>query len=1289
MIKFNYMKSNTPTIVREKKSPNAGRTDNVDQTEPDQTVRLDTPVKPIQLASKAKKSDILVQPFIQVEPYDPSHVDADIYVPPDKSSRLAELFLSHPIVLTRNISNGYGFDSWGHAIWFMKTYTDVYEMYRIQPVKPYIDYETDVFFHNDDTESYDTALKAFEDRMRCEEKRAIDRLRVVVMHIFTSVFRLQIDQSNILFASGSRWLDDSFYKISIHMIVNSMYYFESVKEAGLFASTAKIIASHLEGDDIMQYHQRINASVERNAIIKKTKGDASDDMTSNNTPKHPIDMSVYTRLQQFRCVFSSKSNSTPLIPVDLSHNPIDKDRINFADYAVTHRIRGYQIIDIGFLKDVPEDAEIDRIADKGVSHVFKDKILTQTTMGIKQIQNTYEITNDAIVNIERPQVLKAVTSSFGGAVYGGYKHVGGNILYDFNYNHVEACPVTGKNHDRLGFYAFVDKNKNVFIACRSAQCRRVTGKRTKPVKKQIGSIYNKSYFDEEHDTNTNIDVTLKTLMRNQDIGEIETPDHTNVLGVLDKFVNSDDIKGICIRSAYGTGKTYALKHIISALEKKGFKRFLWITHRRLFALDVQSRFPDFAIYFDISKYADLNSESKLMISVESLYRLFNGNSENINERSLNTFYKYNALIIDESESVISQMYSPTHKRNKLDTFYDFKTFIMGMCKKIICLDADLDSKTMTLMRDYKTLSINNRYRSADMKLYKIIYDDTKKFTQHEAYFINQIVEDLKAGKNIAIVVLGAKYGRSLRDNIISMMPSIKDHTLYHYSDGSDEDMTILKEVNGKKGWASKRLLIYSPILGAGIDFNLEHFDRIYSYITASTDPANYLQLCNRIRKVKDNTIVCLLNKSMSKNIHVPLFDIDDAMAFYKYIDTSMAKRRRVVIYEDEHIIKTEMSLIDPLESHEKLYRDIGYYQILIELNKRKYNYVTTLNTMLIQKGSSLEFAKFRAGNKTLVNLQKDVAIATIKTAGDITEADYNKLIGAISKTEDEKKQIDRFQIARHLHVNELTNEMIDDYYKTHTIVRDIVKYIDVNENRTVRPDKDIETKKLDKKHDVFNRILKIMGVTYLVDTTITPDVFADDEEEEKDETVNTKIGAAKPKGKTKTKTKTKAKANDDADTANRDEQMDDVLTAVKESAETEKKGKFGFIDNNTLILFGIRSSSDKMYPKVKAICEHFGMMMTVVWKTKRIKEKMIRVVLGYSITYYTNAMNIVSLLSQKENTNISQQNKTSLAKYNKYHDHIGRNGMAPKDDAPKDENPKKVNPKKSDIPVKKKIKRIV
>ena len=102
---------------------------------------------------------------------------------------------------------------------------------------------------------------------------------------------------------------------------------------------------------------------------------------------------------------------------------------------------------------------------------------------------------------------------------------------------------------------------------------------------------------------------------------------------------------VFIRSQLGTGKSHQVAKLLSDYTGK----VVIVSHRKTFTSDVSKRY-ECVSYEDITGPVDMNTTRRVIVQVESLHRLRN--------------YSGSLLIIDECESILSQMTNHVANRSK-------------------------------------------------------------------------------------------------------------------------------------------------------------------------------------------------------------------------------------------------------------------------------------------------------------------------------------------------------------------------------------------------------------------------------------------------------------------------------------------------------------------------------------------------------------------------------------------------------------------------------------------------
>ena len=103
------------------------------------------------------------------------------------------------------------------------------------------------------------------------------------------------------------------------------------------------------------------------------------------------------------------------------------------------------------------------------------------------------------------------------------------------------------------------------------------------------------------------------------------------------------------------------------------------------------------------------------------------------------------------------------------------------------------------------------------------------------------------------------------DNRLWCMPSICIDIYSYTSLNSDADQ--LKNVN--KYWAQADVIIYSPSIESGINFDVPHFNRLFGlFSNMSSSQRGFLQMINRVRKIKNPKITILNEKIFIRIIRI-------------------------------------------------------------------------------------------------------------------------------------------------------------------------------------------------------------------------------------------------------------------------------------------------------------------------------------------------------------------------------------------------------------------------------------
>ena len=130
--------------------------------------------------------------------------------------------------------------------------------------------------------------------------------------------------------------------------------------------------------------------------------------------------------------------------------------------------------------------------------------------------------------------------------------------------------------------------------------------------------------------------------------------------------------------------------------------------------------------------------------------------------------------------------------------------------------------------------------------------------------------------------------------------------------------------------------MYSPTIEAGVDFNVEHFNKIYCFLSnGSCSPRSLLQMIGRIRTVADDKIRCCYEKTMKyvdKKAFIPNVDNVEEMIVKREHLYNNYTFNKIDGRECELVVKkdafTRVFAFNYLENYEK---QIHFLSVLKEL----------------------------------------------------------------------------------------------------------------------------------------------------------------------------------------------------------------------------------------------------------------------------------------------------------------------------------------------------------------------
>ena len=525
------------------------------------------------------------------------------------------------------------------------------------------------------------------------------------------------------------------------------------------------------------------------------------------------------------------------------------------------------------------------------------------------------------------------------------------IVYNYDYtNRKEPCPVTGRIHNGTnGFYVY-EKSQGLYLGCHSQHCCNENSI-------YIGSV------DEVNDFLENAyQIDSQFILKCK-----EVPTY------LDYWF--DKHKVLCIKSAMATGKTFTIEYIINTYK---FKKILWITHRQSLTKSLYGKFKKhkFKNYMDIE--GELYDYDRIIIQVDSLMRI---TQEDLFESKRKiTFQNYDLVIIDEIEGCLNHFNSPflnKHEFNARQIFNVMIEIIKGS-NKLLLLDADVNIRTKLFVENFESsITIYNKYEP-QQKIFTVTNDKDS--------FETKIFDDVGKGKNVCVVSMSS----DALERIAEKLAKQKIKYVMHTAKTDDKLKVDLEDVNNF--WIEFQVVLFSPSIESGIDFNEKHFDKIYSIMRdgpMTCSQRQHLQQIGRIRHVKNNNILCCYNpKKDIVKLYSPIYTFDDVLSYFRYYESLNGKKiLQSAEYETINngtttsLIKKEISI--------SLFDKISLHNEVEQLNKHPEIFLTVLNKLIIKAGNKLNFQMIDLESKKKDKDQlsnKDILIEKLIA---INESKYN------------------------------------------------------------------------------------------------------------------------------------------------------------------------------------------------------------------------------------------------------------------------------------------------------------
>jgi hypothetical protein len=465
------------------------------------------------------------------------------------------------------------------------------------------------------------------------------------------------------------------------------------------------------------------------------------------------------------------------------------------------------------------------------------------------------------------------------------------------------------------------------------------------------------------------------------------------------WMDNNEVKTLAIRSCYNSGKTDIITKIIKEFNPK---KVLFISYRQTLTHEFFGNFKslDFESYFEGNYTAE-----RFICQIESLYKI----KPHMTFEEVVPLEHYDLIIMDEIESILNHFVSSTIT-NKVEIFTIMSSFIYN-AKKVLALDGDFFNRSYNFLETFGKVKVLKNTIKKDKRNYI--------FTNNRSDMENTIEKDLKENKNLVVVSMSA--------TIVTYLYTIykdKYKCILHTRHSDDKEKKKLQNV--EEYWTQAQLVLYSPSVEAGVNFDVPHFHKIFMILSSkSTSPRGLLQMGSRVRKIEDNNIMVYLNNLPYK----------EKCNFYSHDEM------KAYVFEIYSKLRNPTIKLDP-ETNEMVwtYEFDNFTQLLIhnqleQSNKTSNFFVAYLIHLLKEKGHTFEHKQIGHNGQ---NFKKDTLLKDeVLKSHDIDDGLYNLLLGKVYEnraTREDKIMIEKHKIKIDWKIKDITDTFLEKFLgKTHIL----------------------------------------------------------------------------------------------------------------------------------------------------------------------------------------------------------------------------------------------------------------
>lgn len=326
--------------------------------------------------------------------------------------------------------------------------------------------------------------------------------------------------------------------------------------------------------------------------------------------------------------------------------------------------------------------------------------------------------------------------------------------------------------------------------------------------------------------------------------------------------NWDD-KPIIIKSAMGTGKTRLLTNLLVKEAEYPATSMLLVTCRVTLAIHLHKllneKIDNFAFYQN-TNLSRVGQYTRLVCQLDSVVKL-------VKDKQV---WLPDILVLDEIASLL-------HYCSVSSMAADCLLYMIMNCKKLICLDADINEDVLNVLK--LASGISRRWTDG------LYYINNCRKLKEESYNVytsqDKLIDDLheridKQEFPIGIACTSKTFAQSLHSLILRKFDTMDpDRTILYSSSSSTEEKRSLVYCN--EIWSTKDIVIFTPTINVGVEYSGNIiFDTMYGFAENGGPCARqFVQMLRRIRSTKSDNILVYCTNNKRPNMKASMTELLD------------------------------------------------------------------------------------------------------------------------------------------------------------------------------------------------------------------------------------------------------------------------------------------------------------------------------------------------------------------------------------------------------------------------------